>query len=147
MKIEMRWKEHLLYRQGVVELVPTEWVWRYCGPDVSLMATLRGHTPVDLDTLWKNIVDNGLHSPLIMRVGLKNKKMRLEAGNHRIQLFYKHGVDMIPATVQVRDECGPHLDDVMTYASHNFDATDELMISETYQEYMKPSMVFKSLAK
>jgi len=82
-----------------------------------------------------------------MRVGIKNKKMRLEAGNHRIQLFHKHGIDMIPVTVQVRDECGPHLGDVMTDASHNFDATDELLISAITTEYMKPSGVFKSLTK
>ncbi len=146
-EIKPRWKEHQLYTQGVIELIPTDWVWKYYGPDVSPMADLMDGTPADLDALWKNISEEGLYNPLIMRVGIKNKKMRLEAGNHRIQLFHKHGIDMIPVTVQVRDECGPHLGDVMTDASHNFDATDELLISAITTEYMKPSGVFKSLTK
>ena len=40
--------------------------------------------------IWKDICDNGLNDPFIMRIGLKNKKFRLEAGNHRIQVFYKN---------------------------------------------------------
>jgi len=144
--IKPRWKEHELYKQGVIELVPTEWVWKYYGPDVSPMADLMDGTPCDLDTLWKNILDEGLYNPLIMRVGVKNHMMRLEAGNHRIQLFHAHHIPYTPVTVQVRDECGPHLGDVMTDASHNFDATNELKVSAITEEYMKPSAVFKSLS-
>lgn len=146
MEIKPRWKEHPLYEQGKIELVSTDWIWEYWGFDVTPMTNLKDGTIVGLDELWENILEEGLHDPLIMRVGIKNKKMRLEAGNHRIQLFHKHNIKMIPVAVQVRDECGPHLGDVMTDASHNFDATDELMISKITEEYMKPSEVFKSLA-
>ena len=82
---------------------------------------------------------------IIIAAGKVNKKFRLEAGNHRIQVLHQHGIKMIPVTVQVREECGPHLDDVMTDASHNFDAGDEFLISKITREYMKPSEVFKSL--
>lgn len=111
------------------------------------IADLKDGSLVDLSTLWKNICEEGLHDPLIMRVGIRNKKFRLEAGNHRIQVFHQHSVSMIPVTVQVREECGPHVRDVMTDASHNFDTNDELLISEITEEYMKPSEVFKSLKK
>ena len=141
------WKNHLLYKQGKVELVPTAWVWKYRGPDVSPMTHLNDGTPADLNILWKNLCESGLRDPLIMRVGLRNKKFRLESGNHRIQLFYKYGIKMVPVTVQVRDECGPHLDDVINDATHNFDGKDEFLIFEITSEYMKPSEVFKSLAK
>ena len=147
MVIKPLWKKHPLYSEGKIELVPTDWVWKYWGHDVSPMAELVDGTPVNLDALWENISEEGLHNPLIMRVGLQNKKMRLEAGNHRIQVFHKHGVKMIPVTVQLRDECGPHLSDAMTDATHNFDATCELLISKITAEYMKPSEVFRSLSK
>lgn len=147
MEIKEIWKKHPLYEQGAIELVPTEWIWDYWGRDVSPEADLMDGTIVTLDELWENIKSVGLHNPLIMRVGLKNKKFRLEAGNHRIQVLHQHGIKMIPVTVQVREECGPHLDDVMTDASHNFDAGDEFLISKITKEYMKPSEVFKSFKK
>ncbi len=141
--IRPSWKNHPLFEAGKIELVPTEWVWQYYGPDVSPMADLKDGTPADMDTLWKNILNEGLHDPLIMRVGIKNKKMRLEAGNHRIQLFHKYGIKEIPVTVQLRDECGPHVGDVMTDASHNFDARGKILIDSIPEEYMRPSEVFK----
>lgn len=147
MDIKPLWHDHILYKQGKIELVPTDWVWKYWGTDVTPMTELADKTPADMEALWENILDEGLHDPFIMRVGVRNKRMRLEAGNHRIQMFHKHGVKMIPVTVQVRDECGPHLSDVMTDASHNFDATEELLVSDVTEEYMKPSEVFRSLSK
>lgn len=146
MEIKESWKDHPLYKAGKIELVPTDWVWNYWGRDVSPEADLVDGTIVSLDGLWENIMSEGLHDPLIMRVGIKNKKFRLEAGNHRIQVFHKHGVPFIPITVQMREECGPHVDDVMTDATHNFDAGDELLISAITEEYLKPSEVFRSLA-
>ncbi len=145
MNIKELWRGHPLYKQGLIELVPTEWVWNYWGRDVSPEADLMDGTIVTLDQLWDNIVHEGLHNPLIMRVGLQNKKFRLEAGNHRIQVLHQHGIAEIPLTVQVREECGPHLGDVMTDASHNFDAGDEFLIDRITQEYMKPSSVFRRL--
>ncbi len=146
-KIKELWKEHPLYKQGVVELVPTAWVWNYWGRDVSPETDLMDGTIVSMDELWQDIKKNGLFEPLIMRVGLNNKKFRLEAGNHRIQVFHDNGIETIPLTVQVREECGPHLGDVMTDATHNFDAGDEILISQITKEYMKPSEVFRSLSK
>lgn len=139
------WKEHPLYKQGKIALVPTEWVWKYYGPDVSPEADLLDGTIVSMDTLWEHILEAGMHNPLIMRVGLNNKKFRLEAGNHRIQLFHRHKIPVVPVTVQVRDECGPHLSDVMTDASHNFDAPEGFLISTITEEYMNPKEVFKDL--
>ncbi len=145
MTIKESWKEHPLYKQGKIELVPTDWVWKYWGKDVSPQAELMDGTPINLDGLWNNILEEGLHRPLIMRVGLKNKKFRLEAGNHCIQILHKNNVQMIPVTVQVKDECGPDADGPMTDASSNFDAGDDILISQATEEYMKPSEVFRSL--
>ncbi len=148
MNIKEKWREHPLFKQGKIELVPTEWVWRYYGPDVSPEADLMDGTLVTVDELWENILEVGLVNPLIMRVGIKNKMFRLEAGNHRIQVFHFHGVSPIPVTVQLREECGPHVSDVMTDASHNFKAAEgDLLISTITEEYMAPSEVFAKLQR
>lgn len=141
------WKQHPLYAQGKIELIPTEWVWKYYGVDVSPDADLLDGTLISMEDLWENILEIGLYNPLVMRVGLHNKKFRLEAGNHRIQLFHKHGVSTIPVTVQVREECGPHLSDVMTDASHNFDAPEGFLVPKITDEYMAPSEVFADLVR
>jgi hypothetical protein len=130
---------------GAIELVRTEWVWQFRGQDVSPQGDLIDGTIVTLDKLWVNLLKEGMYDPLIMRVGLANKKFRLEAGNHRIQLFYKHGIPLVPLTVQVKEVCAPHLEDAMNDGSHNFDAGEKFLISKITKEYMRPSEVFKSL--
>lgn len=146
MEIKEAWKEHPLYKQGKIELVPTEWVWKFWGRDVSPGASLEGGTPVDLDTLWADLLLEGMYEPFVMRVGLKNKKFRLESGNHRIQLFQQHCVPFVPVTVQVHEVCSPEEKDKMTDATYYFDAPDGFLISEKTDEYMKPSEVFRDLA-
>ena len=147
MTILDRWCEHPLAQEGKVELVPTEWVYQYWGRDVSPMGDLLNGDLVTLEALWKNLQEEGMHNPLIMRVGLSDKRMRLESGNHRIQLFHAHGVPQIPVTVQLTELCGPNAPNPMTDATLTWDATDELLIKSTSEEYMKPSEVFKSVAQ
>lgn len=142
--IKESWRNSQLFKDGKVELVPTDWVWKYWGRDVSTKTNLMDGTEVDLDGLWKNICDEGLHDPLIMRIGVRNNKFRLEAGNHRIQVLHSHHILMVPLTVQIQGECGPHVGNVMTDATHNFDYSDNLASSKV-ERYVKPSEVFKSL--
>lgn len=146
--MEMRetWKDHPLYKTGKIELVPTEWVWQYWGADVSPDADLMDGTLVDLEGLWRDLREHGMHEPLIMRIGLTNKKFRLESGNHRIQVLHAHQVPFIPVTVQVREICDPFAPDAMTDATLLFDANNDFLITAVTDEYMKPSEVFRSLA-
>ncbi len=137
MEIRPTWENHPLYAEGVIELVPTEWIWRYWGTDVS---------PVDFDALWKSIEDEGMYDPLIMRIGIKNKKFRLEAGNHRIQLLHKKGIAFAPLTVQITDFCGPDAPNIMTDATHNFDFADLVTLPASLKPYMKPSSIFRELS-
>lgn len=146
MEILPKWKDHPLTRSGLVELVPTDWVFDLRGTDVIPETGLKDGTRVDMESLWENIKHEGLHDPMIIRVGIKNKKFRLEAGNHRIQVFKKYGVPYTPTTVQVQDFCGQQAEDVMTIATHNFDFTADIDISNLKFGYTKPSTVFKSLS-
>ncbi len=145
MPINPKWKTHPLTLAGHVELVPTTWLYQYRGTDVTPGVDLKDGTIVDMETLWKNIQQDGLHDPVIIRVGRENKKFRLEAGNHRIQVFMKYGVAHTPATVQVQDTCGPEVENIMTDASHNFNFTKDVDISSLKNGYLKPSQVFKDL--
>lgn len=104
--IKENWKNSPLNKDGKIELVPTDWVWQYRGQDVSPNTDLMDGSEADLDELWKDICEKGLYEPLIMRVGIKNKKFRLESGNHRIKLFHEHHVPQVPLIVQIQDELG-----------------------------------------
>ncbi len=108
------WKNHPLYTQGKVGLLPTEFVYALRGTDVSPTTTLQDGTRVDLEALWVHLVDEGLQEPLMIRVGRNNQSYRLEAGNHRIQVLHAHGVSFVPVTIEVVDECTPH-----SATSHN----------------------------
>lgn len=145
MHIPETWREHPLYKQGVVELVPTAWLYKYRGTDVLPITDLGNGSIVDMETLWDDLNKNGIHDPLIIRVGLVNKKFRLEAGNHRINVLAAHGIPYVPATVEVCELCGPEASDNMTVGTHNFDFSEEYMLPDIQLGYMKPSSVFGGL--
>lgn len=137
------WRNHPLALEGKVELVSTAWLWKYRGADVSPQADLVDGSLVDLDGLWQDIVNNGMQNPMIIRVGTKNKKFRLEAGNHRVQVLYHNNVLFAPATVQITDECGPDAPNPLTDATQSFDYTNTL--PDNLSTYMKPSEMFAEL--
>ncbi len=139
------WRNHQLAQEGKIELVPTAWLWKYRGADVSSQADLADGSPVDLDGLWQDILKEGIKNPMIIRVGTKNKKFRLEAGNHRVQVLYRNNVLFAPATVQITDECGPDAPNPLTDATHSFDYTDTP--PDNLSTYMKPSELFAELCE
>ena len=145
MLLTSKWKTHPLTLAGHVELVPTDWLYQYRGEDVTAGIDLKDGTTIDIEALWQNIQQDGLYDPVIIRVGKENKKFRLESGNHRIQVFMKYKVAYTPATVQVQDNCGPDVENVMTNATHNFDFTNDMYFVTLEIGYTKPSAVFENL--
>ncbi len=144
-KIKPHWKKHVLYKQGFVELIPIEWVMKIRGTDVEPYTDLMSGDMVDLEKLWIDLITNGMFEPFIVRVGLKNKKYRLETGNHRIQVMRAHNISHVPVAVQLQDECGPHAPNPGNISTHSFDVGDNVLITIAADEYMKPSAVFKDL--
>jgi ParB-like nuclease domain len=140
-----KWKTHPLTLAGHVELVATAWLYQYRGIDVTPGTDLKDGSFVNMNQLWENIKSEGLHDPVIVRVGKTNKKFRLESGNHRIQVLMKHGVLYTPATVEVQELCGPQLENIMTDATHNFDFTEYIATEALEIGYAKPTIVFKCL--
>ena len=139
------WRVHNLNLVGAVELVPTAWVARYRGHDVSKTTNLQDGSIVNLDQLWQNILKEGLHDPLIMRYGTKTKTCRLEAGNHRIEVFLQHNITEIPVTVEITQSCGPDAPNNYNTGSHTFDATDIIKKIQQNSGYVKPSDVFTNI--
>ncbi len=145
MHIIPKWKEHPLTKQGLVELVPTDWLYQYHGTDVTLLTEIKDGSVVTMEELWENIKREGLHDPVIIRIGIKNKKFRLEAGNHRIYVLHTYGILFTPATVQIQDWCGPDAENVMNTGTHNFDFLQPITLTEFAHGYTKPSTVFTEL--
>ena len=145
MPVTPKWKTHPLTLAGHVELVPTDWLYQYRGSDVTPNVDLLDGTIVDMEKLWLNIQKDGLYDPVIIRVGKDNKKFRLESGNHRIQMFKKYGVAFTPATVEIKDICGPNAVSVMTDATHNFNFIEKINLSGINNGFIKPSLIFKNL--
>jgi hypothetical protein len=97
------------------------------------------------DVTQETETKEGLHDPVIIRVGKDNQKFRLEAGNHRIQVLYKHGVPFTPATVQVENWCGPDAQNVKNTGTHNFDFPYPDILIGVSNGYAKPSSIFEDL--
>jgi hypothetical protein len=146
MEITPTWKHHPLAIAGKVEELPIEFVWQYWGSDVSPHIEYDDGTGSFLPGLWERILDEGLEDPLIIRVGLLSKTMRLEAGNHRIQVLREHGVAKVPVTVEIREYCGPGAPDSHTDATKVFPLPPEgILVTSLQDTYLAPSKVFKSL--
>lgn len=146
--IEPKWRDHHYTRLNVVELTLTRWVHRFYGSDVSSRADLMDGTLVDLDTFWSNLRKEGLYEPLLFRVGVQDRRMRLEAGNHRIQVFNTHDVPYVPLTVQVRRTCGPERDDTYTDAERVYDGSDHITLDHgTSDGLIAPSRALRTLKR
>lgn len=138
------WKQHPLALAGHVEEVSTEWVYQYWGSDVSPHIEYEDGTGSFLPGLWDRIVEEGLKNPLIIRVGIESQTMRLEAGNHRIQVLREHGVEKVPVTIEIKAHCGPEAANPHTDATTVFPLPPEgILVTSLEHEYMAPSKVFR----
>lgn len=91
------WKERL-------EMVSLEWLLEMANPEPSDTAPLesgRENERVSMADLVKDIKKRGLKEPLIIGVGIKTGRARLEAGNHRVRALMELGVLHAPATCWV----------------------------------------------
>lgn len=139
------WKQHPLTRAGHVEELPTEWVYQYWGSDVTPHIEYEDGTGSLLPGLWERIQAEGLVDPLIIRVGIVSQTMRLEAGNHRIQVLREHGVEKVPVTIEITAFCGPDAPNPHTDATKVFLLPPEgILVSSLEHEYLAPSKVFKA---
>jgi hypothetical protein len=141
--------QHPLAKKGLVEMLPTYWVLMLSNPKSGNQTDLTpgGSKLVGLSELWQNMIQEGMRDPFILTAGRHSRDSRLEAGNHRIKLFYDNNVPFVPATVLVGDQAKQHKGN----GDHSF--YRELLLpvqnhsNAPYDErnYQKPSSVFKEI--
>lgn len=54
----------------------------------------------EYDDLWKELNTVGMKTPLEILISDENNRMRLDSGNHRIQLFKKYSISPVPCTIE-----------------------------------------------
>lgn len=124
------WRNHQLAE--FIELVPTEFISQFRNIKADRIGELTPYGKiVSLDEFWYHLKKNGQYDPLVLTLD-KNKNMRLEAGNHRIQIAIENYIDFMPTIAIVSNNCIIHKGN----GFHKFDATPHL-------KWMAPNGVYK----
>jgi hypothetical protein len=97
----------------LAQWVPTQWLLTLSNPDATDttdLGTWRPEEPlVGLDELYANMLANGMRDPFIVGVGRVTRRVRLEAGNHRVHACLRNGILRVPAVAYVGDSAITHL--------------------------------------
>ena len=99
-----KWTSHPWNRFQLVELVSVDFLSSIKNENSSNETNLISGEIVPEERVWKDIEENGMNEPLLLTVGLKNKTIRLESGNHRIKLAKKYGYTHLPVATFVSFE-------------------------------------------
>lgn len=98
---------------ALVEWVPTKWLLTLSNPEATAETDLGTWEPdpplVGLSDLYLNMLAVGMRDPFIVGVGRVTRRVRLEAGNHRVHALLHNGVLMAPAVAYVGDSSITHL--------------------------------------
>lgn len=95
------------------EWVPIRWLLTLSNPNASQETDLGTWEPnaplVGLADLYSNLLKEGMRDPFIVGVGRVTRRIRLEAGNHRVHTLLHHGILWAPAVAYVGDSSITHL--------------------------------------
>lgn len=98
---------------SLTEWVPTRWLLDLSNPDASDTTDLGTWLPdeplVGMDELYANMLATGMRDPFIVGVGRVTRRVRLEAGNHRVRVLLAEGIEQVPAVAYVGDSAITHL--------------------------------------
>jgi hypothetical protein len=128
----------------LIEMVPTKWLLSIANPNPTNYSDLKNGKLVYMDTLYQDMLKNGMGDPLILGVGLSTNRVRLESGNHRVRIFDSKGIKLTPVVALVKDSSitsignGEHLGDLMELKKDGFN--DHLL-----NTYMKPSSIINNI--
>lgn len=96
-----------------VEWVPVSWLAAMMNPEADDRTDLGTWAPeaelVTLDKLYADMLVRGMRDPFIVGVGRNDRRVRLEAGNHRVQVLQQKGVLVAPAVAYVGDTAITHV--------------------------------------
>ena len=92
---------------ALAEWVPTAWLADLANPtpsETTDLGTWQLDEPeVGMDALFADMCARGIRDPFIVGVGRVTRRVRLEAGNHRVRVLLAKGVEFVPAVAYVGD--------------------------------------------
>lgn len=95
-----------------VEWVPVNWLQRLANPHAGKATDLGTWVPdaplVGLEELYQNMLVHGMRDPFLIGVGRNDRRIRLEAGNHRVQVLQSKGILIAPAVAYIGDTAISH---------------------------------------
>jgi hypothetical protein len=94
-----------------IEFVDPLWLLELSNPLVDQHTDLGNWAQADLvslEILFQDMLAKGMRDPFLLSAGRVNRHIRLEAGNHRVQLMAQHNIDLVPVVVYVNDQSIVH---------------------------------------
>lgn len=137
---------------SLVEWVPTRWLLALSNPDVTDVTDLGTWEPdpplVGFDELYANLLQNGMRDPFIVGVGRVSRRVRLEAGNHRVHALLERGILKAPAVAYVGDSAITHIGNGV-HEGHLMElllpAATDILGPYPVKEYRKLSSVLRTM--
>lgn len=127
--------------------VSLEWLLEIANPAPNEQVKLLDQSIISSEDLWKDIEKKGMRDPFIIACGSIDGRVRLETGNHRIQLLLSKGILHAPAVALLTEIAWVDKDN----GSHEGKqlklwATQPVAPLGVYAErlYMKPSLLIPS---
>ena len=99
--------DHLLEPWGRMKL---DQIWPWRNPEATNYTEINGKR-VNLEELKDHLIEYGCLDPLILRIYRQppHLSIRLEEGNHRIQVFKKENLKFVPVRVELAPSPIKHL--------------------------------------
>lgn len=97
----------------MAEWVPARWLLALSNPEATDQTDLGTWMPeeplVGLADLYADMLAQGMRDPFIVGVGRVTRRVRLEAGNHRVHAVLHNGILLVPAVAYVGDSSITHV--------------------------------------
>lgn len=113
------WKNSQAYEDGLVGEVPIDWLWQFRNKkrgemppnwdDLKVREKYEGreleakNERENIERIKKDILENGLISPLHLVVGKDDERVSLEEGNHRLVALKELGYEKVPIIVYISE--------------------------------------------
>jgi hypothetical protein len=119
-----------------IEMVPTGFLYNIRNKDATNWTTNQSGEKMTMDELKQSIEEEGFIDPFI--ISICGDKIRLEEGNHRIQIAKEIGEEKLPAVVKILKKFPMN-----KHHKHEYDLPEEFVINIPDKEFAKPSEVLK----
>jgi len=88
-------KQHLLNKLNKLFFIKTDFLYEIRNKKANKIGESYLGIEGDLEYLYKDIKENGMLEPFVVCIG-RDLSIRLETGNHRIQIFNKKNIKYVP---------------------------------------------------